>query len=111
MDGILAELRKIPPVTRFICGSHVGITGLVLLNLVSPYKILYVARAVFSNFEVSGASLSIVLTMLTRTDRYGDYIRVSSWEVRQRRREHIALRIHSVSLGGGINFIFEVAML
>ncbi|ESK81042.1 endoplasmic reticulum protein [Moniliophthora roreri MCA 2997] len=49
MDSILAELRKIPPVTRFLAISLIGITGTSLLNLVSAYKLIYVQRFVFSN--------------------------------------------------------------
>uniref|UniRef100_A0A0W0FZ11 Derlin n=1 Tax=Moniliophthora roreri TaxID=221103 RepID=A0A0W0FZ11_MONRR len=52
MDSILAELRKIPPVTRFLAISLIGITGTSLLNLVSAYKLIYVQRFVFSKFEL-----------------------------------------------------------
>ncbi|EEB96017.1 hypothetical protein MPER_04921 [Moniliophthora perniciosa FA553] len=52
MDSILAELRKIPPVTRFLTISLIGITGTSLLNLVSAYKLIYVQRFVFSKFEL-----------------------------------------------------------
>ncbi|KAJ8088876.1 hypothetical protein PM082_014122 [Marasmius tenuissimus] len=51
-DGILAALRKIPPLTRFLCGSYVGITGLVLSNIVARDRVLYVARLVYQSFEI-----------------------------------------------------------
>ncbi|KAG7096005.1 hypothetical protein E1B28_006687 [Marasmius oreades] len=75
MDGLITELRKIPPVTRFLCGSVLGITGPVLMGMVSPYKVLYASRLVFGKLEL--------------------------WRL-----------YTSFFLGsGGINFIFEIAML
>ncbi|KAL0564469.1 hypothetical protein V5O48_017579 [Marasmius crinis-equi] len=78
MDKILAELDKIPSVTRFLTGSHIGITGAVLMNSLSPYRVLYVAKAVFRELSVAKTSMSDIDGLLS---------------------------------GGGINFIFEIAML
>ncbi|RDB14656.1 Derlin-2 [Hypsizygus marmoreus] len=52
MDSFVAELRKIPPVTRFLCASSLGITIPVLMNMVSPYKTLYVRDLVFKKLEI-----------------------------------------------------------
>uniref|UniRef100_A0A0W0FSV5 Derlin n=1 Tax=Moniliophthora roreri TaxID=221103 RepID=A0A0W0FSV5_MONRR len=51
MESVLSKLRNIPPVTRFLTLSLIGITGTSLLNLVSAYKLIYVQRFVFSKFE------------------------------------------------------------
>lgn len=52
MDGILAEIRKIPQVTRFLCASSLGITVPVLMGMISPYKLVYIRTLVFRRFEV-----------------------------------------------------------
>jgi len=63
MDQILAELKKIPPVTRFICGSSLAVTGVTIANIVSPYSILFVRELVFKKFEVRLFSLSLSLSL------------------------------------------------
>jgi len=52
MDQFLAEIRKIPPVTRFVCGSSLGVTGSVLLGAVAPYTVLFVKDFVFKRLQV-----------------------------------------------------------
>ncbi|KAF5356588.1 hypothetical protein D9758_008296 [Tetrapyrgos nigripes] len=52
MDTILAEIRKIPPVTRFVCISVVGLTLSTMLQLVSPYTLLYVPKLVWGKWQV-----------------------------------------------------------
>jgi len=52
MDQFIAEIRKIPPVTRFICGSSLGVTGSVLLGAVAPYTVLFVKDFVFKKLQV-----------------------------------------------------------
>ncbi|KAF8645584.1 hypothetical protein AX16_007718 [Volvariella volvacea WC 439] len=52
MDGLAAEIRKIPPVTRFLCGSSLGVTLPVLLNIVSPYSVVFVKEFVFKKLQV-----------------------------------------------------------
>jgi Derlin-2/3 len=52
MDGLVAELRKIPPVTRFLCASSLGITIPVLMKLVPAYKIFYTHELVLKKLEV-----------------------------------------------------------
>ncbi|KAF9042020.1 DER1-domain-containing protein [Hymenopellis radicata] len=51
-DSIVAELRKIPPVTRFLTLSLVGTTVPYLLNLISPYTLLYHPSAVFGKLQI-----------------------------------------------------------
>ncbi|KAL1720979.1 Der1-like family-domain-containing protein [Schizophyllum commune] len=75
MDGFVAEIRKIPPVTRFLCISSLGVTLTTLMNLVSPYRVLYVQDLVLRRLEVWRLYTSFFLG------------------------------------GGGINYIFELAML
>lgn len=47
------EIRKIPPVTRFLCGSSLAVTLPVMLNIASPYKLIFVKQLVTQRFEVS----------------------------------------------------------
>lgn len=52
MDQFVAELKKIPPVTRFVTLSTVGLTVPVLLNMVSPYGLLWVTPLVVKKFQL-----------------------------------------------------------
>jgi len=52
MDGFAAEIRKIPPVTRFLCASSLGVTIPVIMNLLSPYKIVYMYGLVFHKLQI-----------------------------------------------------------
>jgi hypothetical protein len=47
-----SEIQKIPPVTRFLCGSTLAVSLPVMLQVVSPYKIVFVREFVTSNFEI-----------------------------------------------------------
>ncbi|EKM76469.1 hypothetical protein AGABI1DRAFT_63181 [Agaricus bisporus var. burnettii JB137-S8] len=78
MDQFVAELRKIPPVTRSLLASSLGITLPVLLNILSPYKVLFVKELVFKKLEIwrlytsfflgpGGISYVFELIMLYRT--------------------------------------------
>lgn len=49
---ILAEIRKIPPVTRFLCGSSLAVTGATILTIVSPYSVIFAKELVLNKFEV-----------------------------------------------------------
>ena len=49
---ILAELKKIPPVTRFLCGSSLAVTGATIATIVSPYSVVFVKELVLQRFEV-----------------------------------------------------------
>jgi Derlin-2/3 len=49
---ILAEIKKIPPVTRFLCGSSLAVTGATIASIVSPYSVVFARELVFKRFEV-----------------------------------------------------------
>lgn len=49
---ILAEIKKIPPVTRFICGSSLAVMGATTASIISPYSVIFVRELVFKKFEV-----------------------------------------------------------
>ena len=49
---IVAELKKIPPVTRFLCGSSLAVTGATIATIVSPYSIIFAKELVLKKFEV-----------------------------------------------------------
>jgi len=50
--GFWNEIRKIPPVTRFLCGSSLAVSLPVMLQLLSPYKVIFVREFVTQQFEV-----------------------------------------------------------
>ncbi|KAF5389740.1 hypothetical protein D9757_005993 [Collybiopsis confluens] len=52
MDGFVVEIKKIPPVTRFLCISLISVSVPVMMQLVSPYKIVYFWGAVAGKFEI-----------------------------------------------------------
>jgi len=52
MDQIMAEIRKIPPVTRFLTGSSLVISIPVLMNIVPRYMIVFFPQLVFRKLEV-----------------------------------------------------------
>ena len=47
----VAELRKIPPITRFLCGSSLAVTISVLKHIVAPHNVLFV-RELVMKFQV-----------------------------------------------------------
>ncbi|KAF7348628.1 Derlin [Mycena venus] len=52
MDDFLAEIRKIPPVTRVLCISCLSIFLGVFMGLVSEYKLMYTFSLVFEKFQI-----------------------------------------------------------
>ncbi|KAF5377901.1 hypothetical protein D9615_006762 [Tricholomella constricta] len=52
MDGFVAELRKIPPVTRFLCASSLAVTIPILMKMVPPYYIVYTHGFVFKKLQL-----------------------------------------------------------
>jgi len=73
----MAELKKIPPVTRFLCFSSLGITIPVLMNLVHPFKVVFLRELItqkleiwrlYTSFFLGGSGLNYVfeLVMLYR---------------------------------------------
>ncbi|PPQ88568.1 hypothetical protein CVT25_009948 [Psilocybe cyanescens] len=52
MDQIIAEIKKIPPVTRFICGSSLLVTLSVILKAVSFYSIVFKWDFIYPKFQL-----------------------------------------------------------
>lgn len=46
------EIKKIPPVTRFLCASSLAVTLSVMMKIVSPYQVVFVRPFVTQKFEV-----------------------------------------------------------
>lgn len=46
------EINKIPPVTRFLCGSTLAVTLPTMLQVVSPYKLVFVKDLVIKGFQL-----------------------------------------------------------
>jgi len=61
MDQIIAEIRKIPPVTRFLTGSSLVISIPVMMNIVPRYVIVFLPKLVFRKLEVSLAFEAICI--------------------------------------------------
>ena len=74
------EIMKIPPVTRFLCGSLLGVSLPMMLRIVSPYRFLFVRELVTHKYEVSIGD-SDMFRRLTREHRSGECSRASSSEV------------------------------
>ncbi|KAH9849597.1 DER1-domain-containing protein [Lenzites betulinus] len=51
-NSFMDEIRKIPPVTRFLCASSLAVTLPVLLQIVPIYKVLFVKEFVTQKFEI-----------------------------------------------------------
>ncbi|KAG0707999.1 Der1-like family-domain-containing protein [Suillus ampliporus] len=52
MAEILTEILKIPPVTRFLVVSSLGITLSAITNLVSPYRLVFITQVVVNKLEL-----------------------------------------------------------
>lgn len=50
--SFMDEIRKIPPVTRFLCASSLAVSVPTMLSIVSPYKLLFVKELVTKQWEV-----------------------------------------------------------
>lgn len=63
--SFMDEILKIPPVTRFLCASTLIVSVPVMLQLVSPYKVLFVKELIVRRMEVSSIdpAAGIVLTL------------------------------------------------
>lgn len=53
MAEIIAEINKIPPVTRFLVLSSLGITVPAILSLVPVHKLLFITPLITQRWEVS----------------------------------------------------------
>ena len=73
--SFMDEIRKIPPVTRFLSGSLLAVSLPVMMHVVSPYKVLFVKQLVTQKFEVRH-SISAVHKLSTRTGA-GCYVGVA----------------------------------
>ena len=114
MDQFVAELRKIPPITRFLCGSSLAVTIPVLMNIVAPYKLLFVRELVMKKFQVrchvfgkpkrrlTPIGVEIVVQFLFR-EWVAWIIFLSGLESK--------ILMWAAFTGGGINYIFELVML
>ncbi|KAJ7222055.1 Der1-like family-domain-containing protein [Mycena haematopus] len=78
MNEFLAEIRKIPPVTRFVCISCLSVSLSVMGGLVSGYKVIYTYKSAFEQLQIwrvytsfflgsSGINYIFELVMLYRT--------------------------------------------
>ena len=81
MDSFVAEIRKISPVTRILCASSLGITIPVLMNILSPYKVLFVRELVLQKFEARLLLFHATLQSRPLLNRYGDFLQVFVLEV------------------------------
>ncbi|KAF7348619.1 Derlin [Mycena venus] len=52
MDDFLAEIRKIPPVTRILCISFLSISLPVFATLVSGYRVVYTFSLAFEKLQI-----------------------------------------------------------
>ncbi|KAJ7034548.1 Der1-like family-domain-containing protein [Mycena alexandri] len=52
MNDFAAEIRKIPPVTRVVCLSSLGVSLGVMGGLVSAYKVIYTYQLAFERLEI-----------------------------------------------------------
>jgi Derlin-2/3 len=81
MADILTEIRKIPPVTRFLVGSSLGITIPALMKLVSPYHLIFLSGRVLDNWEVRLMPTSCLVFEANLTYSSGECTQVSSSDV------------------------------
>ncbi|KAJ7484322.1 Der1-like family-domain-containing protein [Mycena latifolia] len=52
MSEILAEIRKIPPVTRVLCLSSLAVSLSTMMGLVSAYKVVYTYGLAFEKLQI-----------------------------------------------------------
>ncbi|KAI6001566.1 Der1-like family-domain-containing protein [Pisolithus orientalis] len=52
MADLIAEVRKIPPVTRFLLGSSLGVTLAARLNIIPPYYLIFLKEHVTKQLEL-----------------------------------------------------------
>ena len=112
--GIIDELNKIPPVTRFLCGATLAVTLPVNLQLVSPYSIVFVKDYVIRNFEVCpyvslsaifGVSNMMLVDMETiHLDVFCRYVYLRSERWAQ---AHLTPQLS----GSGMSLLFDFIML
>ena len=79
---IKAELLKIPPVTRFLCASQLVVSLPVMLQILSPYQVVFVWQLVIKRYEVGLTVISLTSTYTEQHIRFGGRLQVSFWVVR-----------------------------
>ncbi|KAJ7434427.1 hypothetical protein B0H11DRAFT_733754 [Mycena galericulata] len=52
MNDFREEIRKIPPVTRFLLISLLGVSLPVFMNVVPAYKVIYHYELVFKQLQI-----------------------------------------------------------
>ena len=64
MATVMDDVRKIPPVTRFLCGALVTITLSVKLDAVSFYSVAFIRKLVTNEGQVSLLDLVSVVSFV-----------------------------------------------
>ncbi|KAJ7868635.1 DER1-domain-containing protein, partial [Mycena olivaceomarginata] len=118
MSDLVAEIRKIPPVTRTLCISSVCVSLGVMMGLVSPYKVIYTYSLAFGKLEIwrlyssfflgsGGINYILELVMLYRTMNdleSGPYARRSADLAWQLAIASAAIIVTSIPVGSMIFF-------
>ncbi|KAJ7306769.1 Der1-like family-domain-containing protein [Mycena albidolilacea] len=118
MSDLVAEIRKIPPVTRTLCISSVCVSLGVMMSLVSPYKVIYTYSLAFGKLEIwrlyssfflgsGGINYIFDLVMLYRTMNdleSGPYARKSADLAWQLAIASAAIIVTSIPVGSMIFF-------
>jgi Derlin-2/3 len=60
---LVSEIKKIPPVTRFMCLATVGVTGAAKLGILDMYWIFYHTDFVLQKFQVMRTASSTDVSM------------------------------------------------
>lgn len=63
---IKAELLKIPPVTRFLCASQLAVSLPVILQILSPYQLVFVWQLITQRFEVRASPRQATLVYILK---------------------------------------------
>ncbi|KAF4616956.1 hypothetical protein D9613_008729 [Agrocybe pediades] len=67
MDQIMVEVKKIPPVTKFLCASSLVVTFRVILNMLPLHNVLFMPSLTFGKLRLWTLHTSF---FLGRTDLY-----------------------------------------
>jgi hypothetical protein len=110
MSELLAEIRKIPPVTRFVCASIIAVTLPVMAKTISPYTMIFVKEFVIKKREVRPSTRCFRMPRLicVHTCSSGGFIPLSSSEVCFYTLQMVPYSRNC--LESGMNFIFDLAM-
>lgn len=63
--SFMDEIRKIPPVTRFLCASSLAVSVPVMLHLVHPHRVIFITEYVTQRFEVRRHAIPCAFLRLT----------------------------------------------